>query len=167
MLDGAELSQNDAVIYSGLEYYLRVEEKLREFFSLVNYCGGYCYYTDGVGCCTGEFYIDANVELNRQRKSLYGGKVKRSNCDDTKPCRFHCPSSGCSLVTHRSVVCNSFVCQSFRRYLMQQYQISYDSGEMAQLLKILLRNVLKKRELDYLLNKINSWIFQVKKVDNR
>ncbi|PIR93610.1 hypothetical protein COT97_05745 [Candidatus Falkowbacteria bacterium CG10_big_fil_rev_8_21_14_0_10_39_11] len=150
--------------------YLTVEKLMREFFQQVNFCGRFCPKVDkSIGCCACNYYYDDDrfvkgigKRLCLERSVIYG-KPK----ENRKKCNYHEDGVGCKLVTHRSCLCNSFICLEMKHFLRIRFGIDYDHIEVDRNLREMIRCKAELINVKLFKALITVWIMKVKQVNSR
>ncbi|MDL2329987.1 hypothetical protein LJC71_09655 [Desulfosarcina sp. OttesenSCG-928-A07] len=125
---------------SCLGRYLEIEGLLHEFYHYFNYCAAVCIpnllrLSQGnpvTACCKDRYYQVYDLDhpsfdlLRDQRETLYGAPKDQKAASGVSLCEYH-TRTGCTLLSHKSPVCLSFMCRPAIDALRTQYGIyTYD-----------------------------------------
>jgi len=161
-----------------LKIYLKIEEMLTSFFNKTGFCSNNCFDKKTsmhssvipgiIGCCDQDYFdyvsdFDKKFPLLRKlRLETYGTpdinieKTFRGNA-----CRYH-TKSGCILKKFKPIPCLTWICDSYKEYLLKKYSINYNHFNIKQDIEnFLLNNSLREDSLK-LIKKINNLLEKIK-----
>jgi hypothetical protein len=164
-----------------LEDYLECEGLLKEFFSELDFCYNECIsqeyslYDDSlrgdVGCCPANSHSCVRSEEvdSRMMELLRSERVKRYGLPINtetplkkggQPCRYH-TLKGCTLESHMSPVCVTFVCSELEAHLIKR-DVHYSFPTLRKHTEGILNGFLCEREIDILKSQLRGFKAKIK-----
>lgn len=144
-----------------LARYLETERLLNAFFTAFDYCLPRCVALERrrnggravAACCTRGYYCcndldhPAFARLRAEREARYGKPQAHRWENPVSPCPYHNPEQGCSLATHKSPTCLSYLCPSGIDCLRGEFGIyEYDYLGVYHALEWILTGALPSRQ---------------------
>jgi hypothetical protein len=156
-----------------IEKYLECEALLNEFFDAVDFCYDHCIsqehslvYDDKPGyfaCCgknklydSASFRLAGNL-LQEKREEKY----KITKVDTSTPCIYHTRDKGCMLKDYKSPLCISFLCDPYKDYIKENFNINYHSKLTAKTMSEILDCRLSDSEIEIFKSGIKKAIQRV------
>ncbi len=138
-----------------ISLYEKVENSLREFFDLTNFCNENCFSKKEAvigwrrfegnimgpgneGCCHNkheDFYkfhvgldnfYPKTLEYEEEFEKMQAENIKEE-FEKTGTCEYH-TDSGCAIEKFRSPICNSWVCEKYGAHLFNKFNIIYSGN---------------------------------------
>ncbi len=128
-------------VEKNLKRYLEVEARLNTFFAAFHYCFSRCVAVEMArngnnpvtACCTDRYYAlydlqdEGFVRLRQERERIYGRPQDQHWTWPVSVCEYHNPDRGCVLSTHKSPICNAFLCRQAIDCLRDEFGVyTYD-----------------------------------------